>query len=82
MSELKAYTIGGAKDTLITSIIVDAIIAISDFQSKSIQTDNIKIEEKIGDPSETQLVRGIVIDKTIDNSAMPRAMNRCKNTSN
>jgi archaeal chaperonin len=74
----KLLSIGGATDTLITSIIVDAIIAISDFQSKSIQTDNIKIEEKIGNPSETQLVRGIVIDKTIDNSAMPRAMNDAK----
>ena len=74
----KLLSIGGATDTLITSIIVDAIIAISDFQSKSIQTDNIKIEDKIGDPSETQLVRGIVIDKTIDNSAMPRAMNDAK----
>ena len=74
----KLLSIGGATDTLITSIIVDAIIAISDFQSKRIQTDNIKIEEKIGDPSETQLVRGIVIDKTIDNSAMPRARNDAK----
>lgn len=74
----KLVSISGATDTLITSIIVDAIIAISDFQNKSIQTDNIKIEEKIGDPSETQLVRGIVIDKTIDNSAMPRAVKDAK----
>ncbi|CAN5523575.1 thermosome subunit beta [soil metagenome] len=74
----KLVSISGAKDTLITSIIVDAIIAISDFQNKSMQTENIKIEEKIGDPSETQLVRGIVIDKTIDNSAMPRAMKEAK----
>jgi archaeal chaperonin len=74
----KLLSISGATDPLITSIVVDAIIAISDFQSKGIQTDNIKIEEKIGDPSETRLVRGIVIDKTIDNSAMPRAMNDAK----
>lgn len=74
----KLVSISGATDTLLTSIIVDAIIAISDFQNKSLQTDNIKIEEKIGDPSETQLVRGIVIDKTIDNSAMPRTMKDAK----
>jgi archaeal chaperonin len=74
----KLVSISGATDTLLTSKIVDAIIAISDFQNKSLQTDNIKIEEKIGDPSETQLVRGIVIDKTIDNSGMPRTMKDAK----
>jgi archaeal chaperonin len=74
----KLVSVSGATDTLITGIIVDAIIAISDFRKKNLQTDNIKIEEKIGDPSETQLVRGIVIDKTIDNLAMPRTMKDAK----
>ena len=47
----------GIQTSLITSIVVDAIVAISDFQSNSMETDDIKIEEKIGDPFETQLVR-------------------------
>ena len=53
---------------------VDAIVTISDFQKYSVEIDDIKIEEKIGNPSDTCLVRGIVIDKTIDSSVMPRAI--------
>jgi chaperonin GroEL (HSP60 family) len=60
------------------NIIVEAIATISDFQNSSVETDNIKIEEKIGNPSETSLVRGIVIDKTIDSSVMPGAIRNAK----
>ncbi len=60
------------------NIVVDAIVTISDFQNNSVEIDNIKIEEKIGNPSDTRLVRGIVIDKTIDSSVMPRAIRNAK----
>src|ERR687896_1652663 len=40
--------------------------------------DDIKIEEKPGNMSDIQLVKGIVIDKTIDNSAMPRRIENAK----
>jgi archaeal chaperonin len=60
------------------NMVVDAIVMLSDFPNNSVQTDDIKIEEKIGDPSETKLIRGVVIDKTIDNSAMPRAISDAK----
>ena len=63
---------------LVANIVVDAIVMLSDFQNNSVQTDDIKIEEKIGDPSETKLIRGVVIDKTIDSSAMPRAIRDAK----
>jgi archaeal chaperonin len=36
--------------------------------------DDIKIEEKIGNCSEIQLIEGTVIDKTIDESSMPRVI--------
>ena len=62
----------------VAGIVVDSVVAVSDFPNNAAQTDNIKIEEKIGDPSETKLVDGIVIDKTIDNPAMPRNIRNAK----
>lgn len=62
----------------VAKIVVDAIVALSDVQNNSVETDNIKIEEKIGDPAETRLIRGVVIDKTIDSSAMPKAIRNAK----
>jgi archaeal chaperonin len=63
---------------IVANIVVDAIVMLSDFPNNSVQTDDIKIEEKIGDPSETKLIHGVVIDKTIDSSAMPRAVRDAK----
>jgi chaperonin GroEL (HSP60 family) len=63
---------------IVANIVVDAIVMLSDFPNNSVQTDDIKIEEKIGDPSETKLIHGVVIDKTIDSSAMPRAISDAK----
>jgi chaperonin GroEL (HSP60 family) len=57
---------------------VDAVCSIADFGSKSVDIDNIKIEEKEGSILDAQLVRGIVIDKTIDSSAMPRAVENAR----
>jgi chaperonin GroEL (HSP60 family) len=60
------------------SIVVDAIEAIADFKRNSVEIDNIKIEEKPGNPFETKLVYGVVIDKTIDSPAMPRTIKNAK----
>jgi archaeal chaperonin len=51
---------------------VDAIFAVADFEKGRVDIDDIKIEEKPGSVSDTRLVSGVVIDKTIDSSAMPR----------
>jgi archaeal chaperonin len=63
---------------LVARVVVDAVAAISDFKSNKVEIDNIKIEEKIGDPFETKLVYGIAIDKTIDSPAMPRTIRNAK----
>ena len=63
---------------IVANIVVDAIVKLSDFPNNSVETDDIKIEEKIGDPFETKLIHGMVIDKTIDSSAMPRAISDAK----
>jgi chaperonin GroEL (HSP60 family) len=56
----------------IPSLIVDGISRVADFSKSYLDVDDIKIEEKIGISSDMQLVLGTVIDKTIDESSMPR----------
>jgi len=62
----------------VAGLVTDAFCMIADFTNRKVETDDIKIEEKPGNTSDIQLVRGIVIDKTIDNSAMPRIMSNAK----
>ena len=63
-----------ASDDKIAGFVVEAVCSIADFGRNSIDIDDIKIEEKEGNILDAQLVKGIVIDKTIDSSAMPRAI--------
>ena len=62
----------------IAKLVVDAASAIADFSNKAIEPDDIKIEEKPGNISDIQLVRGIVIDKTIDSHSMPKMIKNAK----
>ena len=62
----------------IAKLVVDAVCTIADFSNNTIEADDIKIEEKLGNISDTQLVRGIIIDKTIDSSAMPKMIKNAK----
>ena len=62
----------------ILNLMIESISCIRDFKNNYINTDDIKIEEKIGNISETQLIRGTILDKTIDSSAMPRSIDNPK----
>jgi len=64
--------------TKIINLMIEAISTIADFKNNYIDIDDIKFEEKIGNISETELIRGTILDKTIDSSAMPRAINNPK----
>jgi len=66
------------EDKPIAELVTEAFCTIADFTNKKVETDDIKIEEKPGNTSDIKLVRGIVIDKTIDNSAMPRILKDAK----
>ena len=66
------------KENLFAKLVLDAICTITDFANNQVEVDNIKIEEKSGNISDTQLVKGILIDKTIDNYAMPRMVENAK----
>ena len=67
-----------SEDVPIANLIVDAICRITNFQKREIDIDDIKIEEKAGNVNNIQLVWGTIIDKTIDNSAMPRSIENAK----
>jgi archaeal chaperonin len=56
----------------IVKITVNAIKAIYNFKNNNIDIDDIKIEEKIGHVLDSHLINGILLDKTIDNSSMPK----------
>lgn len=58
--------------------LLEAICDIANFSHGTIDVDDIKIEEKIGNVSDIQLIKGTVIDKTIDSSEMPRTINNAK----
>lgn len=57
---------------IVAKIIVEAVCAVADLEKNKIEVDDIKIEEKLGNATQIQLIKGIVVDKTIDNYAMPR----------
>ena len=62
----------------IARLIVDAICNVANFSKNHVDIDDIKIEEKLGLISETELIQGTVIDKTIDDSSMPRLIENAR----
>ena len=66
------------EENMAAKLVVDAVYAVTDFANSRVEDNNIKIEEKIGNTSDTRLVNGVVIDKTIDNSAMPRTVENAR----
>ncbi|HEX9845625.1 MAG TPA: thermosome subunit alpha [Candidatus Nitrosotenuis sp.] len=67
-----------ADEDTIAKLIVKAVSTISDFKNNKIEHDDIKIEEKPGSADKTTLIRGMVVDKTIDNSQMPKNIQNAK----
>jgi archaeal chaperonin len=53
-----------SENTGVAELVVEAILSIADLRNKTIEVDDIKIEEKLGNSSDTTLIRGTVIDKT------------------
>jgi archaeal chaperonin len=66
------------EENMVASLVVDAVYTVADFANSRLEPNDIKIEEKIGNSSDTRLVDGVVVDKTIDNSAMPRSIDNAK----
>ena len=62
----------------IVDMIIEATLDVADLKNNHFSIDDIKIEEKIGNVTEIQLIKGTLIDKTIDSSAMPKCINDAK----
>jgi len=62
----------------IVDMIIEAVLDVADLKNNHFAIDDIKIEEKIGNVTEIQLIKGTLIDKTIDSSAMPKCINDAK----
>lgn len=73
----KAISVLGENKS-VAKLVTDAFCTIADFVNRKVETDDIKIEEKPGNTSDIELVRGVVIDKTIDHSGMPRLIEKSK----
>ena len=66
------------QEMMIPNLVVDGICRIADFSKRYIEVDDIKIEEKIGSSSETELIQGVVVDKTIDDPSMPKVIENAR----
>jgi len=62
----------------IVDMIIEASFDVADLKNHHLSIDDIKIEEKIGNVTQIQLIKGTLIDKTIDSSAMPKCINNAK----
>ena len=62
----------------IISMIMEAVFCVTDFTRKKIIVDDIKIEEKRGNVKDIELIKGTIIDKTIDSSSMPRIIENAR----
>lgn len=60
----------------IAKLMVDAATAVN--SSGRVEIDDVKIEQKPGSVQDTQLVAGVVIDKTVDSSSMPKSIDNAK----
>ena len=77
-STLNSKIINKYRDHM-ADICVDAVLAVADQGRKDVNLDLIKIESKVGGRlEETQLVRGIVLDKTISHPQMPKEIKDAK----
>ncbi|MGI9567951.1 MAG: thermosome subunit alpha [Nitrosopumilus sp.] len=62
----------------VVDMLIEAIYSVANLERGTVSIDDIKIEEKIGSFTDTQLIKGTVIDKTIDSSAMPKTIKNAK----
>ena len=62
----------------IVDMIIEASLDVADLKNHHLSIDDIKIEEKIGNVTQIQLIKGTLIGKTIDSSAMPKCINNAK----
>ncbi|MCY4491808.1 MAG: thermosome subunit beta [Thaumarchaeota archaeon] len=66
---------------IISKIVVDAVLGVASSKGEkyTVDLDNIKVEKKAGGSiQDTQIVKGVVLDKEIVHSAMPTKIEKAK----
>ena len=60
-------------------IAVNAVLSVADLETRDVNFDHIKVEAKAGGKmGDTQLIRGLVLDKDFSHPQMPKAMKDAK----
>ena len=63
----------------LAEIAVQAVLAVADLQRRDVNLELIKVEGKVGGRlEETELVRGIVVDKDMSHPQMPKRIENAK----
>lgn len=76
---LESKAIASCADVVsVAKMVVDAVYTVSDFAAGRAEIDDVKIEQKPGSASDTALVAGVVIDKTVDSSSMPKSIKNAR----
>ncbi|HSF51470.1 MAG TPA: thermosome subunit alpha [Nitrososphaeraceae archaeon] len=76
-TKITSYSITDQSNSL-GDLIVEAIYTLTNCFDKDFDIDDIKIEEKPGNMSDIQLIKGIIIDKTFDNHLIPKKIENAK----
>lgn len=64
---------------MFAEIAVKAVMAVADLERRDVNLDLIKVEGKVGGKLEdTELVRGIVVDKDMSHPQMPKRIENAK----
>ena len=68
----------------LSDLIVKAVLAVAQKEGDNftVDIDDIKVEKKAGGSiSDSSIIQGIVLDKEVVHSGMPKKSNKCKNCS-
>ena len=68
-TKITSYSLNDQSNSL-ADLVIEAVYTLTNRFSKDFDDYDIKIEEKSGNMSDTQLIKGVVIDKTFDNHSI------------
>lgn len=76
-TKITSYSLNDQSNSL-ADLVIEAIYTLTNRFSKDFDDYDIKIEEKSGNMSDTQLIKGVVIDKTFDNHSINKKIENAK----
>lgn len=76
-TKITSYSLNDQSNSL-ADLVIEAVYTLTNRFSKDFDDYDIKIEEKSGNMSDTQLIKGVVIDKTFDNHSINKKIENAK----